>query len=114
MKCAKNIEEGVAVLSLGGKLMGGPDADQVRGTIKECLDDGNKDILIDLGDVSWINSTGLGILIASHVTVTNASGNLKLSRVSKRITQIFMVTKLHTVFETFESEKEALASFSPR
>jgi anti-sigma B factor antagonist len=94
--------------------MGGPDAESVRGAIKGCLDSGNKDILIDLGDVSWINSTGLGILIASHVTVTNAGGNLKLSRVSKRISQIFMVTKLHTVFDTFESEKEALASFGPQ
>ena len=114
MKCAKNIEGEVAVLSLGGKLMGGPDADQVRGAIKECLDNEEKNILIDLGDVSWINSTGLGILIASHVTVTNADGNLKLSRVSKRISQIFMVTKLHTVFEAYESVKEALASFSSK
>ena len=112
MKASKRIEGKVAILSLSGKLMGGPDADNVRGAIKECLDGGLKNILIDLGDVSWINSTGLGILIASHVTVTNAGGNLKLSRVSKRITQIFMVTKLHTVFETFETEKEALDSFN--
>ncbi len=112
MKASKRVDGNVTVLSLSGKLMGGPDAEGVRNAIKECLDSGQKDILIDLGDVSWINSTGLGILIASHVTVTNGGGNLKLSRVSKRINQIFMVTKLHTVFETFETEAEAVASFS--
>ena len=112
MKAQKRMDGNVAVLSLSGKLMGGPDAELVRGAIKECLDEGQKDILIDLGEVPWVNSTGLGILIASHVTVTNAGGNLKLSRVDKRINQIFMVTKLHTVFETFDSEAEAVASFA--
>ncbi|MCK4305685.1 MAG: STAS domain-containing protein [Candidatus Eisenbacteria sp.] len=111
MKASKRMEGDVAVLSLSGKLMGGPDAEAVRGAIKDCLEGDTKNILIDLGDVSWINSTGLGILIASHVTVTNAGGNLKISRVSKRISQIFMVTKLHTVFETFETEAGALSSF---
>ncbi len=112
MKASKRLEDNVAVVSLSGKLMGGPDAESVRELIRECLDNNTKDILIDLGDVSWVNSTGLGILIASHVTVTKAGGNMKLSRVSKRIHQIFMVTKLHTVFETYETEAEALASFA--
>ncbi len=112
MKVGKRMEGDVVVLALGGKLMGGPDAESVREVIRESLENGNKNILIDLGDVSWVNSTGLGILIASHVTVTNSGGNLKLSRVSRRIKQIFMVTKLHTVFDTFETEQEALASFA--
>ncbi len=111
MKASKRMEGNVLVVSLSGKLMGGPDAEAVRDIIKESLESGNKNLLIDLGDVSWVNSTGLGILIASHVTVTNAGGNIKLSRVSKRINQIFMVTKLHTVFDTYETVEEALASF---
>ena len=111
MKASKRMEGNVLVVSLSGKLMGGPDAEAVRDIIKESLDSGNKNLLIDLGDVSWVNSTGLGILIASHVTVTNAGGTIKLSRVSKRIKQIFMVTKLHTVFDTYETVEEALASF---
>jgi len=112
MKASKRLEGGVTVLSLSGKLMGGPDADVIRDLIKESLEGESKNILVDLGDVSWVNSTGLGILIASHVTVTNGGGSIKLSRVSKRIHQIFMVTKLHTVFETFETKEEALASFA--
>jgi len=111
MKISRRSEGDIAVISLGGKLMGGPDADQVRESIKGCLDDGVKNILMDLKDVSWVNSTGLGILISSHVTVTNAGGQLKLSSVANRISQIFMVTKLHTVFETFEDEQLGLNSF---
>ena len=111
MKASKSVEGSVAIISLSGKLMGGPDAEKVRELIKDSLDAAAKNILIDLGDVSWVNSTGLGILIASHVTVTNAGGNIKLSRVSKRIDQIFMVTKLHTVFDTYETKDEAIASF---
>jgi anti-sigma B factor antagonist len=111
MKAEKRAEGGVTLITLSGKLMGGPDAEAVRDLIKGSLDTGSKKVLIDLGDVSWVNSTGLGILIASHVTVTNAGGSIKLSRVSKRIHQIFMVTKLHTVFDTYESVEQALASF---
>ncbi len=112
MKVAKRMEGDIAVITLSGKLMGGPDTDSIRDIIRECLEGDSKKILMDLGDVSWVNSTGLGILIASHVTVTNAGGMLKLCRVAKRINQIFMVTKLHTVFETFEAEEEALASYT--
>ncbi len=111
MKAEKHAEGDVTVITLSGKLMGGPDAEAVRELIKGSLDAGSKKLLIDLGDVSWVNSTGLGILIASHVTVTNAGGSIKLSRVSKRIHQIFMVTKLHTVFDTYDSVEQALASF---
>lgn len=101
-----------AVVSLSGKLMGGPDADAVRKVIKDALEKGIQQILIDIGGVSWVNSTGLGILIASHVTVTNAGGQLKLCRVNNRIKQLFMVTQLQSVFETFESEEDALKSFT--
>ena len=102
----------VAVIALSGKLMGGPDADAARDIIKEALEKGTAKILMDVGGISWVNSTGLGILIASHVTVTNAGGQLKLCRVNNRIKQLFMVTQLLSVFETFDSEEEALKSFT--
>ncbi len=111
MKADRRLEGDITVVTLGGKLMGGPDAETVRDMIKGSLDSGSKKLLIDLGEVSWVNSTGLGILIASHVTATNAGASMKLSRVSKRIHQIFMVTKLHTVFDTYDSVEQALASF---
>jgi len=111
MKVTKRMENDVAVVTLSGKLMGGPDAESVRQVIRDTLDEGTRKIVVDLGGVPWVNSTGLGVLIASHVTASNADAALKLAQVDKRISQIFMVTKLHTVFETHGSVQEALQSF---
>jgi len=108
MKTTKRMEKDVAVISLSGKLMGGPDAESVRQIVRETLEEGARKIVIDISGVSWVNSTGLGILIAGHVTAANAGARLKLTGVSARIRQIFMVTKLHTVFDTCESVEEAL------
>ena len=75
------------------------------------LDQGQRSILVDLGDVPWINSTGLGILIAAHSTISKAGGTMKLSRVAKRVDSILMVTRLSMIFESYEDEAQALASF---
>lgn len=98
------------VVRLSGQLMGGPDADQVRESIASLLQQGKKAILIDLNEVSWVNSTGLGVLISSHIMVENQGGSLKLMRISKRIESIFHVTRLNTVFQIFEDEASALSS----
>lgn len=101
----------VTILRLEGKLMGGPDADEFKRVVKELVAEDRTGILVDMGKVSWVNSTGLGILISNYTTVKNSGGTLKLMGVNKRIDQIFMVTKLHTIFDTFEDEAKALASF---
>jgi len=112
MKVSTRTEGDVIVISLSGQLMGGPGAEAVRQLVRENLEAGHKKLVIDIGDVSWVNSTGLGILIASHVTAAGAGASLKLSRVSHRISQIFMVTKLHTVFETYDTVEGAVMSFA--
>jgi anti-sigma B factor antagonist len=114
MKIKQETIGDVFVLRLSGQLMGGPDADAVRETILSSLNQGFKNLLVDLKDVSWVNSTGLGILISSHITVSNNGGDLRLMRVSRRIDSIFMVTRLNTVFQVFDSEPEALASFQSK
>jgi anti-sigma B factor antagonist len=111
MKMTQEIKGDVVILRLSGQLMGGPDADAVRDTVFSIINQGFKKILVDLKDVSWVNSTGLGILISSHITVANSGGRLRLMRVSKRIDSIFMVTRLNTVFTVFEDEPEALLAF---
>jgi len=111
MKIKQEEHEDVVILRLGGKLMGGPDADTFQQTIRDLVERGRRNVLVDMGDVSWVNSTGLGILISGYTTLKNAGGVLKLVRVNKRIDQIFMVTKLHTIFDSFEDETRALASF---
>jgi len=112
MKASRRMEGDVAVIALSGKLMGGPDAEGVRQVIRESLDEGTRKILVDVGEVSWVNSTGLGILISSLAAVTDAGGKMKLCRVSHRVHQIFMVTKLHQVFDAHETVEEALKGFA--
>ncbi len=112
MKVQREEKDGVVVLRLEGKLMGGPDADVIHAAVKEAISQGKRNVLIDLADVSWVNSTGLGILITNYTTLKQNEGMLKLVNVSKRIESILMVTKLNTVFESFSSETDALASFS--
>ena len=111
MKIKRDEAGDVVVLRLEGKLMGGPDAESFQALIKELVSSGRKKILVDLGKVSWVNSTGLGILISGYTTLKNNEGSLKLVNVNKRIDQILIVTKLHTIFEAFEDESRAVASF---
>jgi anti-sigma B factor antagonist len=91
--------------------MGGPDADNFQARLREILDQGRRKILVDLGDVSWVNSTGLGILIEGHSSVSKAGGEMKLCKVSRRVESILMVTRLNMIFESYTDEAQALASF---
>ncbi|NNF06210.1 MAG: STAS domain-containing protein [Candidatus Eisenbacteria bacterium] len=111
MKISRNDRDGIAILKLEGKIMGGPDADLFQTQVKDLLAEGQNKVLLDLGKVSWVNSTGLGILISGHKTIENSGGSMKLLGVNKRIDQIFMVTRLNTVFEAFDDEADAMASF---
>lgn len=111
MKIKRDENEAVTILRLNGKLMGGPDAEAFQAVVKELVEQDKKNVLVDMANVSWINSTGLGILISGYSTLKNAGGSLKLLNVNKRIDQIFMVTKLHSIFESFDDEARAVASF---
>lgn len=101
----------ITILELSGKLMGGQDSVTFQDKIKELLAADQKNLVINLSSLSWINSTGLGILISGYTSVKNAGGTLKLANVAERVQSIFMITKLATVFESYETEEEALASF---
>lgn len=111
MKITRSDKNGVVKLAVSGKLMGGADAEKFHEQIKQLLDGGQRHVLVDLNDVSWVNSTGLGILIAAHTTVKSAGGEMKLCNVSKRVESLLMVTRLNMIFETYEDENQALASF---
>ena len=111
MKINREEKDGILILRLEGKLMGGPDAEAIHSAIREGVEAGKKNVLVDLGKVSWVNSTGLGILIANFTTLKREGGMLKLLNVSKRIESILMVTKLNTIFESFNEEADAITSF---
>ncbi len=112
VKLKERKRDGVAILELSGKLMGGPDAEAFDSTLKTLLHEGIRNFLVDLDKVKWVNSTGLGILISGYSTVKKNGGDLKLLRVSSRIENIFMVSKLYTVFDSFDDEDEAVRSFA--
>ena len=111
MKVKTRMEGDVAVISVSGKLMGGPESDALRNEVKNLIDDGKKKLVVNLKGVPWINSTGLGALMAVYTSIQRSEGVLRLCHVSDRIQSLFMITKLLTIFDTYPTETEAIESF---
>ncbi len=111
MKVKTEMEGDVAVVHVSGKLMGGPESENLRNEIKRLIDEGTKKFVVNLHGVPWINSTGLGALMSVYTSVQRSEGSLKLCHVSDRIQSLFMITKLLTIFDTHTSEKEAIEAF---
>jgi len=111
MKLSTRETDGVVVLEPKGNIMGGPDATLLHEQLHELIKKDKKKIVIDLSKVEWMNSTGLGILISGLTTLRNNGGELKLANVTDKIQSLLAITKLVTVFETFDSVDEAVASF---
>jgi anti-sigma B factor antagonist len=102
----------VAIVELGGRLTLGEGSGLVRNTIKDLVVSGQKNILLDLKEVSYIDSAGLGELVGGYATVTNAGGNIKLLNAQAKVQDLLQVTKLYTVFAAFDNEAAALRSFA--
>jgi anti-sigma B factor antagonist len=84
----------------------------LRNKIRELVASGSRKIVLNMADVSYMDSSGLGELIAAHTTVTTAGGEIKLLNLAKRVHDLLKLTKLYTVFEAFEDEASAVDSFS--
>ncbi len=100
MDIKERVVEGVSVLDLSGKVVLGEGDGQVKERIKDLLADGQKRILLNLGDVSYIDSAGLGALIGSYTTCKRGGAQLKLVNLTKRIQYLLIITKLNTFFDT--------------
>ena len=111
MNIKQNSAGDIMVLNLSGKIMGGPDHEKFQSEIKSLINAGHVDVLLNLSKVSWVNSTGLGILVSAFHTLKKNGGQLKICEVSDRIDNILNVTQLKLVFETFDEQDAALASF---
>ncbi len=111
MKIKEKIDGSVAVLTLSGKMMGGPETQGVHDHIKGLISDGIVHVVIDLGDVKWMNSSGMGILMASMTTLKNSDGKLALARVTEKVESLLIITQLIKVFSSFETVERAVASF---
>jgi len=112
MKMNVITKESVVIIELKGKIMGGPDATLLNDKLHELIDSGQNKVIVDLSKVNWMNSSGLGILIGGLTTLRNNEGDLKLSGITERIENLLIITKLITVFETFETLEEAVKSFN--
>ncbi len=102
----------VAIVDLSGRITLGEGSGLVRGTIKDLVNSGQKNILLNLKDVTYIDSAGLGEIVGAYATVTNAQGTVKLLHPQAKVHDLLQVTKLYTVFVTFDDEQEALRSFA--
>ncbi|MBM3786860.1 MAG: STAS domain-containing protein [Acidobacteria bacterium] len=102
---------GVSVVDVGGKITLGEGSIAVRDTVRSQVEAGNKKIILNLGNVTYIDSSGIGELVSAYTTVSNSGGTLKLLNLTKRVHDLLQITKLYTVFEVFDDEAAAVASF---
>lgn len=102
---------GVTVIDFVGRIALGPSATEVRNVIRETLNSGGRNIVLNLALVDYIDSSGLGELVSAYTSVRNAGGDVKLASLQKRTRDLMQITKLYTVFSVFPDEKSARESF---
>ncbi len=102
----------VVILTLKGKLMGGPETQAVHEKCKELAENKDLKVVIDLGKVKWMNSSGLGAIMGSMTTLKNSGGELKLANVTDKVKSLFIITKLITIFDTHDSVDAAVKNFN--
>ena len=102
----------VAIVDLAGRITLGEGSGTLRNAIKELVQSGQKNLLVNLKDVTYLDSAGLGELVGSYASVTNVGGNIKLLNPQAKVHDLLQITKLYTVFVTFDDEAEALRSFA--
>src|SRR5204863_640145 len=112
MQIDERVVNGVTILDLKGKMTLGEGDELLKDKINSLIHQGQKKLLLNLEGVPYIDSAGLGEIVRTYTTVSRQGGNLKLVNLTKRITDLLSITKLLTVFETFDTEPEALKSFS--
>jgi anti-sigma B factor antagonist len=111
MKTTTREVDGVTILDLSGKITLGKESGALRDTVIELLGKGANKILLNLGDVTYIDSSGLGELVSAYTAVKNAGGELKLLNLTSKVRDLLVITKLVTVFDVKDDEASAVASF---
>ena len=104
--------DGVTVLDLSGRITLGEGSVQLRDAVRDLLSKNQKHILLNLGDVNYIDSSGIGELVSAYTTVRNQGGELKLLNLTKKVHDLLQITKLYTVFDVKDDEAAAVKSFS--
>jgi len=103
--------DGVTVLDLSGRITLGEGSVQIRDAIRDLIAKGQKNILLNLAEVNYIDSSGLGELVSAYTTARNQAAGLKLLKLTKKVHDLLQLTKLYTVFDIFDDEASAIVSF---
>lgn len=111
MKFTSREVDGVTILDLSGKIVLGEGSVTIRDAVRDVLAKGSNKILLNLADINYIDSSGIGELVSALTAVKNAGGSLKLLQLTKKVKDLLQITKLYTVFDVFDDEADALASF---
>jgi len=112
LKTSTRQVEGVTIVDLSGRITLGEASVAVRDVINDLMGKGNKKILLNLVDVNYIDSSGIGVLVSGFSTVRSKGGELKLVNLSKRISDLLKITKVYSLFDVKDDEATAVASFS--
>ncbi len=103
--------DGVTILDMSGRITLGEGSVQLRDAVRDLLGKGQKHILLNLGDVTYIDSSGIGELVSAFTTAKNQGGELKLLNLTRKVHDLLQITKLYTVFDVKDDEASAIASF---
>ena len=112
MKATNRQVDGIAVVDMSGRITLGEGSVVLRDTIRDLVGKGQKKILLNLGDVTYIDSSGIGELVSAFTAVRREGGELKLLNLTKKVHDLLQITKLYTVFDIYEDEGHAVASFA--
>lgn len=112
MKITTRQVDGVTILDLSGRITLGEGSVMLRDAVRDLLAKGSKHILLNLGDVNYIDSSGIGELVSAYTTARNQGGELKLLNLTKKVHDLLQITKLYTVFDVKDDEASAIASFT--
>jgi len=112
MKATNRQVEGVAVVDMSGRITLGEGSVVLRDTIRDLIGKGNKKILLNLGDVTYIDSSGIGELVSAFTAVRREGGELKLLNLTKKVHDLLQITKLYTVFDIKDDEATAIKAFA--
>ena len=114
MKASTRQIDGVTIVDLSGRITLGEGSVILRDTVKDLLGKGQKKILLNLGDVSYIDSSGIGELVSAFTSVRNQGGELKLLHLTKKVHDLLQITKLYTVFDVKDDEAAAITAFGAK
>jgi anti-sigma B factor antagonist len=112
LKMTDRVVDGVAVVAMDGRIVLGEESTALREKVKSLLASGQKKILLNMNNVTYIDSSGLGALVAAHTSARSQGASLKLCHLGSKFQEILQVTKLVTVFEVYPTEAAAIASFT--